>query len=189
MTSFPSPFSLSQSQCESMSPSPRQECRAGKHSVGWSKWKIGRDANTHCDSQALYTHRGTHTALGRKIAFGTLKAADVCLSFLVLPKTLLFLSLLVPYHCSLPLLFFLPFSFFVIPYQGRRKRVIEGGKCSSFLCGLRTSLCLFHQLPISISICIPRTTFASKLNSIKESSQGNLLIRAHWEENPKQTMM
>lgn len=59
----------------------------GKHSLGWSKCNTVRDVNILCDSQTSYTHRGTHTVVGGRIAFAMLKTADISLSFLILPQT------------------------------------------------------------------------------------------------------
>lgn len=162
----------------------------GKQSVVWSKRKTGRDASTRCDSQALYTHRGTHTAVGRKIAFGMLKAANVCLSSLILLKALLLSSLLLQCCCSLPLFFFCPSCSCKYPTKGGGKgsqKVVTASPSSVDL-GL-PSVFLFHQPHVSMRVCIPRAVFASKLRGIKESSQGNLLVRACWEENSKQRMM
>lgn len=71
-----------------------------KHSVGWSKWKIGRGANTLWFPGIIHSQGHTCTAVGRKIAVGMMIAADVCLSFLILTKALLLSSLLLPCCCS-----------------------------------------------------------------------------------------
>jgi len=158
----------------------------GRQSVGWSNRKIGRDTNTHCDSWALYTHRGTHTAVSRKIVFGMLEAADVCLSFLFIAKALLLSSLLLPCRCSLLMGFYYPSCSYKHPTKGKGKgsqKVVTAAP-SSMDSGF-PSVFLFHQPHVSMRVCIPRAVFASKLTGIKESSQGNVLIRARWEENSK----
>lgn len=156
-----------------------------KHSVGWSKWKIGRDANTLWFPGIIHSQGHTCTAVGRKIAVGMLTAADVCLSFLILTKALLLSSLLLPCCCSLPLVFLCPTcSCKYLPTKGGGKgsqKVVTAAPSSVDL-GLH-AIFLFHQPHVSMRVCVPRAVFASKLSSIKVNSQGNLLIRACWEEN------
>lgn len=139
----------------------------------------------------IHSQGHTCTDVGRKIAVGMLTAADVCLRFLILTKALLLLSLLLPCCCSLPLGFLCPTcSCKYLPTKGGGKgsqKVVTAAPSSVDL-GLH-AVFLFHQPHVSMRACIPRAVFASRLSSIKVSSQGNLLIRACWEENAKQRMM
>lgn len=171
------------------SPPARMQRWKGYENMLWAEWKTGQRRKHPLWFPAFYTHRGTNTAVDMKVAFGMLKAADVCLSFLALSKALLLSSLLLPCHCSLRLGFC---SILVhvntLPREEKKgsQKVVIAAPCSVDLglppISLPPASCFCEGLHAYGYLCFQAKPYKRKLT--RKSPDQSLL-----EENLKQRVM